>query len=164
MRKPPFRTARCVIGNGDRFLLVVHSNRLRINRGRWGLPGGRLHPGEDFFSAARREIREELHIALGDLIEVGEYRYKGALHKVVGAIYEQPIVRFDRREILQVRWLTLADVEALSQSDRLHAGFEHDAIRQFQRLHASRATRAGDARSTVSSGTPPTAPRSSPRA
>ena len=134
MRKSKFRTARCVIFSGGRVLMVVHSNRERVNRGFWGLPGGRIKAYEHFADAARREIREELHVALGELHEVGEYRYKGRLHKIVGTVYEKPIVRFDRNEILQIRWHTPEEVDALSADGRLHCGFEDAAVRAFLEL------------------------------
>ncbi len=131
MQKPKFRTVRCIIHRGDQFLLVVHSNTLRVNRGKWGLPGGRIEPGECFEDAARREMREELRITLGVLHEVGDYRYKGSFHKVVGTEYLEPIIRFQRAEILKIGWHTFDAVTTMAATNRLHTGFEALAIRDF---------------------------------
>ena len=100
------------------------------------MPGGRVEPREDCEQTARREIREELRIVLGELHEVGEYRYKGRAHRVLGTEYEGAVIAFDRSELLKVGWHTLEEVAALAAKGRLHAGFEEDAIRDFLRRAA----------------------------
>jgi len=107
VRKPPFRTVRCIIRRGDRFLLVVHRGARKVGRRTWGLPGGRVERDEDFEETARREIREELRVTLGALREVGHYRYKGSFHKVLGTEYQDPIIAFDRAELLK-SWMAHA--------------------------------------------------------
>ena len=128
MQKPRFRTVRCILRRGDRFLLVVHRG---TGRRSWGLPGGRLEAREGFEEAARREIREELGIVLGALREVGDYRYKGFFHKVLGTDYDGSIVGFRRAELLKIGWHTLEEVAELARAGELHAGFEHAAIGDF---------------------------------
>ena len=60
----PYKTARCILWSGERFLLAVHHSYVPFNRGRWGLPGGRIETGESAEAAARREVAEELGIDL----------------------------------------------------------------------------------------------------
>ena len=51
--------------NGETaFLLTRRSAKLRAHRGQWALPGGRLEPGEDAGTGARRELHEELAVAV----------------------------------------------------------------------------------------------------
>ncbi|MHA1529860.1 MAG: NUDIX hydrolase [Alphaproteobacteria bacterium] len=44
------------------FLLTLRAPRLNAHAGQYALPGGKLDPGEDAQSAARRELHEELGI------------------------------------------------------------------------------------------------------
>jgi 8-oxo-dGTP pyrophosphatase MutT (NUDIX family) len=46
------------------FLLTRRNARLNRHSGQFALPGGRIDPGEDTFSAARRELAEELGVSL----------------------------------------------------------------------------------------------------
>jgi ADP-ribose pyrophosphatase YjhB (NUDIX family) len=53
------------VSGGAAFLLCRRSSRLNSHSAQWALPGGRLDPGEDAVDAARRELDEELGMALG---------------------------------------------------------------------------------------------------
>jgi 8-oxo-dGTP pyrophosphatase MutT (NUDIX family) len=128
-----FRTARCILWSGGRVLLAMHHSLLPFGGGRWGLPGGRIEYGESAEAAARRELDEELGIALGELIDCGEYRYKSARHKVYGARFDGVIADFDRAEIERIDWFSPRDVDELAQQRRLHAGFEAEALAAFLR-------------------------------
>jgi 8-oxo-dGTP pyrophosphatase MutT (NUDIX family) len=56
---------------GPAFLLTRRAAGLRRHAGQWALPGGRVDPGEGAGSAARRELAEELGLALGPAAELG---------------------------------------------------------------------------------------------
>ena len=47
------------------FLLTLRAPRLNAHAGQYALPGGKLDPGEDALTAARRELREELGVEAG---------------------------------------------------------------------------------------------------
>lgn len=130
-KKAPFKTVRCVIAAGERYLLAIHNNHLPIKRTRWGLIGGRVDRGEELESALRREVREELYISLDELIEVGDYRYKGSFHKVFGVETDERIIAFDRSELTKIGWHSLEDVAALEERHQLHTGFEFEAVQAY---------------------------------
>lgn len=54
--------SRCLVLDGERVLLVRHTYGSA-----WYLPGGAVEKGETLAEAARREVREECGLALGDL-------------------------------------------------------------------------------------------------
>ena len=132
-KKAPFKTVRCVIAKGERYLLAIHNNHLPIKRTRWGLIGGRVDRGEALESALRREVREELYIGLDELFEVGDYRYKGSFHKVFGVETDARIISFDRSELTKIGWHSLEEVAALEAGDQLHTGFEFEAVQAYHK-------------------------------
>jgi 8-oxo-dGTP diphosphatase len=132
-----YRTARCILYSEDRFLLAVHHSYLPLKRGRWGLPGGRIEYGESAEQAARRELSEELGIEVGGLIDCGDYRYKGARHKVFGARFDGAIGAVDYNEIERIGWHSRDEVAELERRAKLHAGFEAAAIEAFLRALAA---------------------------
>jgi len=52
--------------DGTAFVLTRRASSLRSHRGQWALPGGRCDAGETAVTAALRELREELGLALGE--------------------------------------------------------------------------------------------------
>jgi 8-oxo-dGTP pyrophosphatase MutT (NUDIX family) len=51
---------------GPAILLTRRAAKLRAHGGQWALPGGRIDAGESALDAARREMREELGLDLGE--------------------------------------------------------------------------------------------------
>ncbi len=108
-----------------RVLLVQHNNRLPENIGRWGLPGGRIEAADASPEAAlRREMREEFGIGLGPLTLLGDWPYRGRVHRVFAAAPDAEITGWDPAEIRAIRWLWAAEIPTLP----LHTGFEVDAV------------------------------------
>lgn len=126
-----YRTSRCILKSSDEFLLVVHNNAQGVNRGIWGLPGGRIDWDEKPVQAARREIYEELDVYVDELHEVGDWAYKGYQHKIYGTVFDGKLGRIDTSEILEVDWFTLEDIRSLAEKDKLHAGFELESVERF---------------------------------
>lgn len=124
----PYKTARCILYRQDEFLLAVHSSFWRAQHRRWGLPGGQIERGESPEVAASRELEEELSLYLPDLLEIGPYPYKKALHMVYAAEVHEPVRDWDDSELLDVRWFSMSDIHDLKLQNRLHANYELDAI------------------------------------
>ena len=57
--------------DGTAFVLTRRASSLRSHRGQWALPGGRCDAGETPVTAALRELREELGLALGEADVLG---------------------------------------------------------------------------------------------
>ena len=128
-RRSPYKTARCVLYRGDEYLLAVHSSFWGSQKQRWGLPGGQIEWGESPDTAVRRELEEELSVYVPDLIEIGPFHYKRALHMVFAAEMHDPIDDWDDSELLDVRWFNEGDVRRLATEQALHSDYELDAIR-----------------------------------
>jgi 8-oxo-dGTP pyrophosphatase MutT (NUDIX family) len=60
-----------LVDDGTAFLLTRRARSLRGHAGQWALPGGRVDPGESTGAAARRELAEELGLALDADAELG---------------------------------------------------------------------------------------------
>lgn len=147
MSRRRFQTARCVLyrpraastpgaaaqGPDLEYLLAIHGSMWRRRVKRWGLPGGRIEWREDPVRAALRELKEELHIDVQNSSEIGDFRYKHRWHKVIAAPWQQDIARFDKNELLELGWFSLAEIASLERQSRLHAGYEREAIETLAR-------------------------------
>lgn len=73
-----FIATKAFIEHEGKVLIVRESTQYAdgTHAGEFDLPGGRLHPGERFDEALRREIREEtgLEVMIHEPIYVGEWR------------------------------------------------------------------------------------------
>jgi 8-oxo-dGTP pyrophosphatase MutT (NUDIX family) len=106
------------------FLITRRAPRLRKHAGQWALPGGRLDPGEDSETAARRELHEEVGIettAADVLGRLDDYPTRSGFriapivvwggakcHPVanpdeVAAVYRVPLDELERPEVPRLR-------------------------------------------------------------
>lgn len=110
------RTSHVVVFHPDgRVLLQRRSARKDVQPGKWDTAvGGHLDPGEDFETAARREMREELGIdpAL-PLRELFDSRIRNRIEsentRVFAAVFAGPF-DFCREEIDEVRFFSAAEL------------------------------------------------------
>lgn len=130
-KKIRYKTARCILYKDDHYLLAVH-NRFWAGGRRWGLPGGQIEWGESPLRAAARELEEELEVYVPDLMEVGAFAYKRAMHMVYAAPLVDDIESFDDGELLDIGWFTEHEIAALKSRTSLHADYELEAVRQLR--------------------------------
>lgn len=122
---------RVVLYHDHRFLLAQHNNKAPENIGKWGLPGGGVEQFDsDLQEALRREIREEFEIEIDIWKFIETYEYKKREHHVFLASPLQLNFVTDPAEILDYRWLTAAEIIGWEAENRLHTGFELDAIQR----------------------------------
>jgi 8-oxo-dGTP pyrophosphatase MutT (NUDIX family) len=105
VRRPHTRGVKCIVRDGDRILFVRHTYG---DRRAWELPGGSLRRDERPDVAVRREMREELGVALGDLRPVGRVDVSGHGKETELFCFEARVARADVRldpgELAEGRW------------------------------------------------------------
>lgn len=122
-------TVRAVIQHDNRYLVVQHNFKLKENFGKWGIPGGRVDPGDDSRTATlRRELYEEFGIGVDIVRFINIYPFKTRLHYVYHVRPHSTDLHIDPGEILGHAWLTLDEAAAWHAAGRFHTGFELDAI------------------------------------
>jgi 8-oxo-dGTP pyrophosphatase MutT (NUDIX family) len=134
--KAAIARVRCVLMRGDRYLLAQHNSRRRDSLGRWGLPGGRLRPGEKPKACLRRELVEELDCRVPSLVRLGDWLHDGEQHRVFGCELDEPIETFAGGELLAIGWFTYQEIAELALAHKLWTGFELAAITEFRRRHS----------------------------
>ncbi|MDQ1519313.1 MAG: 8-oxo-dGTP diphosphatase [Actinomycetota bacterium] len=108
--------------DGTTEVLVVHRPRYDD----WSLPKGKLHPGESFEEAARREVEEETGCRCRLLDELGVRHYQDRHGRPKEVRYwrmavegevedEAPFVPND--EVDEVRWLPIDEAATLLSYD-----------------------------------------------
>ena len=63
---------------------------------------------------------------------LGDWEYRDEIHRVFGCEIRERIDSYDTDEILEILWLTYDEVVAFVEAEKLHTGFELDAIRKFR--------------------------------
>lgn len=102
--------AKAVVLNKEGNVLIVRESKTdkdNVKVGLWGLPGGRLEPGESFYDGLQRELKEEIGIAARPIkpLYVGEWN---------------PVIRGIPNQIIAIFILCYAETEDIALSK------EHD--------------------------------------
>jgi 8-oxo-dGTP pyrophosphatase MutT (NUDIX family) len=106
VRRPLTHGAKCVLTRGDEVLLVRHT----YGRREWDLPGGTVKRHEPPARTARREIEEELGIAIDSWLPLGEidgvvHHHRDRLHCFHAELDDRRLT-VDGGEIETVRWFS----------------------------------------------------------
>lgn len=114
--------------NRTRVLLICENEFLALQgylgSGKWGLPGGGLHKGEDAPSGLIRELAEETGIKLTkDNIKYAfnaRYSADGLAFNYDCFTYvlpSKPVVKIQKSEIAQFKWVSLDDATTKLDAD-----------------------------------------------
>jgi 8-oxo-dGTP pyrophosphatase MutT (NUDIX family) len=138
-KRPLIVAGACVIVRDSAERVLLHR---RTDTGWWDLIGGSMEPGETFEQTARREVREEIGVELGDLEVVEIYSGQDFFHTYpngdqvyhVGAAFQtrelRGRLRPDEREVAELRFFPLDGLPTpLKDSARHHL----DRLRQRER-------------------------------
>ena len=111
-----------VLGTDGRLLVHRRADTKDVWPGMWDIAaGGVVAAGEDYDTAARRELGEELGIAAGVLVHLGAGRYVDEAVAMLGrgylTVHDGPFT-FTDGEIAEVRWVDRAALAALMDSER----------------------------------------------
>ncbi len=112
LTRPSTHGVKCVLTDGDRVLLVRHT----YGRPEWELPGGSIKSGEEPHNAARREMHEELGVAIDHWSSLGEVcgraqHRRDTLHCFRAEIRD-PALTLDLGELYTANWFPLGRLPA----------------------------------------------------
>ena len=108
----PVHATGCFCQVGDTFLLLKRASHT-IQGNRWGLPGGRVEPGEEADGAIVRELFEEtgcvvhpeqLHFVRVLYFRAPTYGYCLSLYRT--EFPDHPVIELNREEHIDYRWLS----------------------------------------------------------
>lgn len=122
-------------------ILLVREYRLPLDRIVWGLPGGRSESGDDGEATARRELEEETGLvidgplrALTRLVPSAAVT-KHTIHAFAARVVDPNSLKRQESEIASLHWLSLAEVEALLQTDGIWDAPSQTALLQLLLFH-----------------------------
>lgn len=107
-----------------RLLLQRRSEKKHLMPGEWAATGGAAISGETPFSAARRELYEELSIVSDEstLKKIATIRRRNSILTVwhIKTDIDEKKLRLQKSEVAEVRWVTRAELEKMISEGRYH--------------------------------------------
>lgn len=109
------RYADVLLFKGDKLLILQRANNGMFSD-KWCVPGGHVDPGEDFLTAAQRELFEEtgIDIPKAQLSEAAVYKDKDVeIHYFIGNMNPKDpgVVIIDSSEEIGSAWITPLDID-----------------------------------------------------
>ena len=108
--QPKFEVVSCFLEVGDKFLLL-HRQDFKSEGNKWGVPAGKVEPGESVEQALLREIQEEIGLELSrervtyfDTVHVRYPEYDFVYHMFRAPFDREPEIMLNLGEHKDFRW------------------------------------------------------------
>ncbi len=124
---------RALLVKDEKILFIHHAFANPALFDKWTFPGGRLDSHEiDPLVTLHREMQEELSVDIEIVGKVGVYYSRaGRDYTIFGARPLGPIGPLKLDEIRDITWLTPAEVYQWHVREKLHFGFEMQAVSAY---------------------------------
>jgi ADP-ribose pyrophosphatase YjhB (NUDIX family) len=128
MKKYTGKTSTAIIPYPDNKILLIKRNT-RPFVGYWGLPGGRMDPGETIEQTVVREVEEETGLDTTIVTTIGEYVEKGVKDDIEYEYYPtcfvvKPVGGEIKKQDSEIQEIQLFSLDALPAP----LAFEHDLM------------------------------------
>ncbi len=113
-----------ILNSAGRILIQRRAPHLKLMPGVWAATGGSAIAGEDSLTAIRRELREELGVALPPerFIPMGRLLRRNSLCDLYLVHHDVavPNLRLQREEVADARWVTPDQLRELVKKGKFH--------------------------------------------
>lgn len=125
--------AGCVVEKDNKILMVQEG--LDFCYGQWNFPAGHVDEFENITDAAIREVKEEtgLDVKLKGVLPICETELRDETHIIVRFVAEVigGKIEFDTAEILDVKWVDIADIEKMTDKELRNYEVGKNIIRDY---------------------------------
>ncbi|MBQ4119345.1 MAG: NUDIX domain-containing protein [Clostridia bacterium] len=113
-----------IISTGGRFLLQRRSDRKKLMPGEWAATGGAAISGESSFTAANRELFEELGIASNEqtLKKILRLKRRNSLLDIwlITSDVSESELTLQESEVAEARWVTRDELDDMIKKGHFH--------------------------------------------
>ena len=113
-----------IIADNGNFLLQRRSDNKKLMPGEWAATGGAAISGEDSFTAAKRELFEELGIPIedGNFMKLCRFKRRNSLLDVWVVTFNSNIaeLKLQKNEVAEVKWVTASELGSMIENGQFH--------------------------------------------
>lgn len=130
-----------IVSSSGAFLIQRRSDNKQLMPGEWAATGGAAIAGEDSFTAARRELYEELGIATDreSLKKLFRIRRRNSLLDVWLTVQNIPVkeLRLQSSEVAEAKWVSADELGYMIKSGSFHNYGKEYFDRVFEKIRRS---------------------------
>jgi len=113
-----------IISSNGKLLIQRRSDNKKLMPGEWAATGGAAIAGEDSYTAAHRELYEELGIPSdrGALIKLSRFKRRNSLLDVWIITFDadSDSLKLQKTEVAEVKWVSISELENMIQNGEFH--------------------------------------------